>query len=49
MKIWTDAQLSPTIAKWIDEEFDVEAKAVRDLGLRDASEPEIFEAARRQP
>lgn len=46
MKVWTDAQLSPAIARWIIEKFGVEANAVRDLGLRDASDPEIFEAAR---
>ena len=46
MKIWIDAQLSPSIALWIEMNFEVEAKAVRTLGLRDASDLEIFEAAR---
>ncbi|MEZ4870621.1 MAG: DUF5615 family PIN-like protein [Caldilineaceae bacterium] len=45
MIIWIDAQLSPTIARWIEENFRVEAKAVRDLGLRDATDQEIFLAA----
>jgi len=47
MTIWLDAQLSPQIARWISEHFGVDAVAVRDLGLRDAADREIFEAARR--
>ena len=31
MRIWIDAQLSPALAEWITESFDVEAVAVRDL------------------
>ncbi|HEY3137183.1 MAG TPA: DUF5615 family PIN-like protein [Blastocatellia bacterium] len=46
MIIWLDAQLSPTIAKWIEATFAVEARALRDLGLRDATDREIFRAAR---
>ena len=47
MIIWTDAQLSPAIADWITANFtDVKAIAVRDLGLRDAEDEEIFFAAR---
>ncbi len=47
MTIWTDAQLSPAIAFWIENNFDVEAFALRDLGLRDAEDLEIFEAAKK--
>jgi len=48
MKIWVDAQLSPTIAAWINRTFDdIEAESVRALGLRDANDPDIFEAARK--
>ena len=36
MTIWIDAQLSPAIAFWIEENFNVKAFALRDLGLRDA-------------
>jgi predicted nuclease of predicted toxin-antitoxin system len=43
---WIDAQLSPNLARWLTSEFGVEAKAVRDLGLRDARDREIFLAAR---
>ena len=47
MIIWTDAQLSPAIAGWIENNFDVQAFALRDLGLRDAEDLEIFEAAKK--
>lgn len=46
MKIWLDAQLPPTLAQWIRENFNLEAFALRDLGLRDAKDFEIFTAAR---
>ncbi len=47
MTIWVDAQLSPAVAGWIDESFPgVSAVAVRDLGLRDAEDGEIFDRAR---
>ena len=44
--IWVDAQLSPRIARWIAAKFPVEASPLRDLGLRDSSDEEIFSAAR---
>ncbi|MDZ7757723.1 DUF5615 family PIN-like protein [Rhodohalobacter sp.] len=48
MKIWIDAQLSPAIAAWINRTFDdIEAESVRSLGLRDATDSDIFEAARK--
>jgi predicted nuclease of predicted toxin-antitoxin system len=43
MTIWVDAHLSPAIATWIASTFGVEAIALRDLGLRDAEDHEIFE------
>ena len=46
MRIWLDAQLPPGLCSWLEKEFDVQAEAVRDLGLRDAKDPEIFAAAR---
>jgi predicted nuclease of predicted toxin-antitoxin system len=48
MKIWVDAHLSPAIATWISSTFGVTALALRDIGLRDAEDPEIFEAAKAQ-
>lgn len=48
MKLWIDAQLSPAIAAWINRTFnDLEAESVRALGLRDATDPEIFEEAKK--
>jgi predicted nuclease of predicted toxin-antitoxin system len=46
MTIWVDAHLSPAIASWITITFSITALALRDVGLRDAEDPEIFEAAR---
>jgi predicted nuclease of predicted toxin-antitoxin system len=43
---WVDAQLPPALAHWLAERFRVEARAVRDLGLREAEDPVIFERAR---
>lgn len=47
MKIWIDAQLSPALAPWLEEEFEVDATAIRDLELVRTKDPEIFDAARR--
>ena len=46
MKIWINAQLPPAIANWISENFNVEAVAIRELNLREATDLEIFTAAR---
>jgi predicted nuclease of predicted toxin-antitoxin system len=47
VKIWIDAQLSPAIAAWIGRSFpEIQASSVRALGLRDATDTEIFQAAR---
>jgi len=46
MKIWIDAQLPPALAQWLIDTFGLEAAALRDLGLRDVQDLEIFEAAR---
>ena len=46
MIIWINAQLSPAIAFWIESNFNVKAIALRDLGLRDAEDQEIFIAAK---
>ena len=46
MIIWIDAQLSPTMANWISENCGVQAMAVRELGLRDAEDRQIFGAAK---
>ncbi len=46
VRIWLDAQLSPALAPWVGAVFGVTCVAVRDLGLRDADDRTIFEAAR---
>lgn len=45
-EIWIDAQLSPALAPWIESEIGVAARSVSWLGLHDASDEEIFHAAR---
>ncbi len=46
MKFWLDAQLPPSLAAWMAQQFSVEAQALRDLGLREAADIEIFQAAK---
>ena len=46
MKIWVDAQISPDIAQWFGSTHGIEALPLRDLGLRDATDRNIFLAAR---
>ncbi len=47
MKFWVDAQLPPMLAEWLTKEYGVDAISLRDLGLRDAPDIEIFQAAHR--
>lgn len=44
MILWIDAQLSPYLGGWITETFGIECQALRDIGLRDATDHEIFMA-----
>jgi len=45
--LWIDAQLSPALANWITEQFTpIQALPVRELGLRNADDREIFVQAR---
>ncbi len=47
MILWLDAQLSPALANWITEQFtQIQAVPVRELGLRNADDREIFVQAR---
>ena len=48
MRILVYAQMSPAIATWISRNYAVSAVAIRDLGLRNAEDKEIFEAARQE-
>ena len=45
MKFWVDAQLPPQLAAWLSTTHGVEAQSLRELGLRDAADIEIFRAA----
>ena len=40
MKLWLDAHLSPAIAKFLNEEFPVQATSLTRLGLRDCEDEE---------
>ena len=46
MTLWLDAQLSPALAAWITATWGVDTQALRNLGLRDAEDEAIFQAAR---
>ena len=47
MILWTDAQLSPRIARWTTANFPhAQAFPLRDLDLREAEDEQIFAAAR---
>ena len=48
MKFWVDAQLPPQLAAWLSEQFHVEAFSLRQLGLRDAADAEIFQKSQQQ-
>ena len=45
--IWIDAQLSPLLAKWITDEFNISCTHVRDVGLTNSTDKEIFLEARK--
>lgn len=45
MLIWVDAQLSPSLAPWMSEAFDVECFSVARLGYLHADDETIFRAA----
>ncbi len=46
MTIWVDAHLSPRIARWISANFPVTAVPLREMGLRETEDDDIFSAAR---
>ena len=48
MTIWVDNHLSPSLARWIGEEFHEPCIQVRDLGMALAQDRDIFSAARDQ-
>ena len=46
MILWLDAQLPPALAPWLCTECGVKTVAIREVGLREASDEQIFFAAR---
>ena len=46
MTIWLDAHLPPKLALWFEYRFGIKAVALRDIGLRDATDMNIFERAK---
>jgi predicted nuclease of predicted toxin-antitoxin system len=45
VKVWLDAHLAPGVCAWLASEFGLEARPLGQLGLRDADDSAIFEAA----
>jgi len=46
-EIWIDAQLSPALTRWLSGQFGVKVLHVSELNLVSASDPSIFDLARR--
>lgn len=40
--IWLDAQLSPLLADWISAQFKVSCTHIRELGLKNSTDRQIF-------
>ncbi|MBM3302259.1 MAG: DUF5615 family PIN-like protein, partial [Deltaproteobacteria bacterium] len=47
MTFWLDAHVSPKLVPWLQNQFGLEVVHVRDLKLREAEDPDIFDAARK--
>ena len=45
MTIWLDAQLPPQICAWLEDTYGIRALPIRDVGLRDARDREIYRRA----
>ena len=45
LKVWIDAQLPPALARWLRDEWEVDAQHVQDLGLLSATDREILDSA----
>ncbi len=46
MTLWLDAHLSPALARRIEEIVECQVVPIRDLGLREATDAEIFASAK---
>src|SRR5947207_188138 len=47
MTYWLDAHLDPDLAAWIGSAHKVIVLSIREIGLRDAKDIELFNAAKR--
>ncbi len=45
IEVWLDNQLPPLLARWLQTNFQVSVRPVRDIGLRHSTDLQIFEAA----
>jgi len=45
--LWLDAHLDPTLTPWLGSTFNVTAVTLKEIGLRDAEDEQLFAAARR--
>jgi len=48
VKVWLDAQLSPVLANWMRATFQVAAFPMRDLGMLECSDEQIFTRAKNE-
>lgn len=46
IQVWVDAQLPPSLARWLRTEHDVDALHLQDLGLHQERDAVIYERAR---
>ncbi len=46
MKLWLDAQISPHLAPWLRQRFEIDAFSLEYLKLDDAEDEVVFTAAR---
>jgi predicted nuclease of predicted toxin-antitoxin system len=47
MTFWLDAQLDPELGPWLGASFKIHAVTLKEIDLRDATDEELFAAARR--
>ena len=47
MTFWLDAHLDPSLAAWLGSRFGIIAKALREIGLTDADDSVLIQAAQR--
>lgn len=47
VKVWLDANLDPAIAPFLGSQFNVFVSHIRELGLQQSTDVQLFEAARR--